>query len=402
MRYKLPYLNIIAAAVFFAWSNRTEFFRATALPTLILVVLWAVWADYSEAPPPYLSLLFLLGYGLGFSFLAVTCHRLILVDDVDRHKTFKARPGYRELRFLGWVVVIYAIDAILEFLAQILVLDASGGVFIGDDGKLADWAKQIASIPALYVFARLSLAFPATAIDMRSGLRWSWARTQGNGWRIFVVVALFPWLADVSVDLLWREEATLLEQVALSIVTFVGLAIEIIALSFAYKELARHYAANVPSLSGGMVPMSADVSRVSFHELARDGESPKLFVAMSVLAALGAGYLLIGSLGSQFADCSSEVISSASSPGGAYEAKLLNRTCKDEKAMQGLILDVAKATTPRTIHSYPLSGTVAGEVELAWTSEKGLVVRYAGALDVSDIPAVIDDIQVVFEKRPDR
>jgi hypothetical protein len=382
--YKLPSLKIIAASLFFAWTNKAEFLRAISIPILVLVVLWGGWLTYSAELPGYLSWLYLLGYGLSFSFLAVTCHRLILVDDIDRYKSFKAKPGYRELRFLAWVIVIYAVKSILGgitlFIVQYVGSDALGEV----GGDISDWIKQIVSIPALYVLARLSLAFPAAAIDRNPGLRWSWIRTRGNGWRIFVVVGLFPWLANMLIGFMWREEATVLEEVVLSILTFVGLAIEIIALSFTYKELAKQYA-------------HAEASQDSFYELAQDGKGQKLYVAVKVAAVLVIGYLLIGSLGLLFIDCSSELVSSATSPGGAYKAELHNRTCKNDKEQEGLFLEIAKTTTPKTIRLYTISKTVSREVDLVWKTDKSLVVRHTKSLYLADVPAMIDDVQIAIE-----
>jgi len=242
MNYKLPSLNIIATAVYFAWMNKAEFLRAIALPTLLLVSCSAVGNIFLKSISGYLWLPYVLVYGLSFSYLAITCHRLILIEAGDRHRTYKAKLGYRELRFLGWVVAIYTIDTILRIPVSLLIQDAGGSMFVGANGKLTEWAKQIASIPALYVFARLSLAFPAAAIDKHSGLRWSWMRTRGNGWRVFVVVCLFPWLFGMGLEALVRDKATVLEQVILAIFGFVGLAVEIIALSFAYKEFEKYFA----------------------------------------------------------------------------------------------------------------------------------------------------------------
>lgn len=384
MSYKLPSLNIIAASLFFAWSNRAEFLRAIALPTLVLVVFWAVGTNYSTALQSYMWLPYLLGYGLGFSFLAVTCHRLILVGDADRHRSFKAKPGYRELRFLLWVVVIYAIESVLEGISWYLAKDIGSG-------DVGAWVKQVASIPALYVLARLSLAFPAVAIDRNAGLRWSWNRTRGNGWRIFVVVGLFPLLTDMTIWLVWREEATVLEETILSIFTFIGLAIEIIALSFVYKELAKQYG------SGDTDPLRAEVQKDSFHDLPGDGKGRGFDVAVTVAVVFVIGYLFIGSLASFMVDCSSERISYAVSPNGAYQAELLSRTCKDKNKEQGLVLEVGRTITPRTIHSYPLSKTVSKEVELVWKSDMNLVVRHAESLGLADAPTMIGDVQVVFE-----
>lgn len=387
MNYKLPSLNIIAASLFFAWSNKAEFLKAISLPTLSLAVFWAVGANYLDELPAYMWLPYLLGYGLSFSYLAVTCHRLILIANADRKRSFKSRPGYRELRFLLWVVVIYAVESVLKGLAWFITKEVGGGEF-GDAG---DWVKQIVSIPALYVLARLSLAFPAVAIDRNTGLRWSWVRTRGNGWRIFVVVALFPWLTNLLIGFAWREEATVLEETILSMLAFIGLAVEIIALSFVYKELAKRYEA------GATDPLHSDVPEESFHELPKDGRGRAFEGVVTVTVALVIGYLIIGSLSSFMVDCTSQQISSAISPNGAYKAELLSETCKDKDKEQGLILEVGQTTAPARLHRYHLSNTASSEVELLWRSDKSLSVIHPQSLEMIGAPALVDDIQLVFE-----
>ena len=401
MNYKLPFLNVIAASVYFAWTNKSEFLKAISVPTLALVVVGGVWLLLSDDIPAYFSWVMLLAYGLGFSFLAVSCHRLILMDAADRYKSFNARPGYRELRFLAWVIVIYTIKSVVGGIVYILVVYLGGSVFAEQSGVVSEWIKQIALLPALYVLARLSLAFPATAIDKRSGLNWSWARTRGNGWRLFVVVGLFPWLVSTMFWFVWREEATVLEQVVLSILTYIGLSIEIIALSFAYKELEKHYVPDRQVIAGEIKSALADASSGSFHELAPESTSSKTFIMVKVVVSLAIGYVIIGSLASHYIDCESERISRALSPGSLYEAELLNTTCKDDKKREGLFLEIAKTTTPKTISRYTISKTVSKEADLVWTSDKHLVIRHAKSLELASMPAMFDDVQIDFENKSD-
>jgi hypothetical protein len=398
VNYKLPFLKVIAAAVFFAWTNKAELLKAISAPTLAFVVVWGVWSTYSDELPSYFSWIFLLAYGLSFSFLAVTCHRLILTGDVDRYKSFNAKPGSRELRFLGWVIAIYAIKSLLEFVILIPFHFVSAGALVDDGGRIADWVKQIASIPALYVLARLSLVFPAAAIDKSCSPRWSWIRTRGNGWRIFAVVGLFPWLTGMAIGFVWREEATVLEQVALSIITYLGIAVEIIALSFTYKELAKHYEPVGQTTSDETPPLAVS-PQDSFHELGKDDQGGKVYAALKVAMVFVIGILLIGPLTTIVADCTGELISTATSPNGAYKAQLLSRTCKDENREQGLVLDIVRSSTPKTINSYSLSRTVSDDVEIAWSSDTNLVVRHAGLLNSADMPIMSDDVQIVFEKK---
>ena len=98
----------------------------------------------------------------------------------------------------------------------------------------------LASLPALYLVARLSLVFPATAIDRPASLRWAWRTSRGNGWRLVVVVTVLPWLVSHLVGLLYRDEATAAEVVLLTVTGTALFALEIAALSVAYRELVRN------------------------------------------------------------------------------------------------------------------------------------------------------------------
>lgn len=242
MNYKLPFLKIIVATIYFAWTNKAELLRAISVPTLALVLVIAAGAALTiliDKPPHFLIWIFLFALGLSSSFFAITCHRLILMGSNQRFKSLNALPGYRELRFMGWVIVIYAIATILKIPFVALAKSLLGGTAVSEGGQIARWVVIIGSVPALYVLARLSLAFPATAIDEHTSLKWSWERTRGNGWRIFAIVGLFPWLIETMIGLLARNGATTLEQVLLYILFYVGLAIGIIALSFTYKEFEK-------------------------------------------------------------------------------------------------------------------------------------------------------------------
>ncbi|BBI98548.1 hypothetical protein FGKAn22_02410 [Ferrigenium kumadai] len=239
MNYKLPFLKVIISSLYFSWTNKAELLRAIALPTLVLVVIWAVANVFLDKLAGGGIWVVVLAFGFGFSFFAVTCHRLILVESRDRYRFFKDRPGYRELMFLGWVVAIYFIVTILKAPFVVAAGTILGETAVTGQGEIVGWVKEIASIPALYVLARFSLIFPAAAIDNSVTMRWAWQRTKGNGWRIFLVVGLFPWLIESAIGLLLRQDASTVEWVLLAIFAYIGLAVGIIALSFTYREFAK-------------------------------------------------------------------------------------------------------------------------------------------------------------------
>lgn len=113
------------------------------------------------------------------------------------------------------------------------------GIF--ESTNLYQYLNLISSIIATYVIARFCLVFPATAIDVETGLMWSWNTTHRNGWRTAIVIGLYPHLIAITIGLLVREGSTLLEQIVIVILCYIGLAIEIFALSLTFKELAIIY-----------------------------------------------------------------------------------------------------------------------------------------------------------------
>lgn len=239
MSYRLPIYKIVADTLSTTWIRKEEYLRAISAPTLVLVIIWALWSTFPKQIGIYGGSIGLLVYGLGFSLFAVTCHRLILVRGEDRYIAINVRFSIRELKFLGWLASVYAIVTILEAIPSTIVMNMSDS--INPEEERFYWTMLLLSIPALYVLGRVSLVFPATAIDRKVSLKWSWIRTKNNGWRMFVVVGLFPWLLSVLIWLMWREDATTLEKVILTLASYLGFATEVFALSHTYKEFENHY-----------------------------------------------------------------------------------------------------------------------------------------------------------------
>ncbi|MCP3889873.1 MAG: hypothetical protein GY702_13510 [Desulfobulbaceae bacterium] len=238
MSYQLPVQKIIVGALFLAWGRKETYLRAISFPTLILVSIWALsnYVASSESQPLYFLIMVL--WGIGFSFFAVTCHRLILIGTDDVYSSFNFRLRIREVKFLGWILIVYTIVTLAEMVPMTITMNLNGSYGTENSSEEFYWLSQIFKIPALYVLGRLCLVFPATAVDGKAGLKWSWLITKGNGWRVFVIVGLVPWIFSWLVWLVWREEATLVEQVLLTLVTYIGLAVEIFMLSLTYKELS--------------------------------------------------------------------------------------------------------------------------------------------------------------------
>jgi uncharacterized membrane protein YfcA len=100
------------------------------------------------------------------------------------------------------------------------------------------WATAIGSIPGGYVAARLSLVLPATALDRTVTLRWSWGQTSSNGWRLFVVIGVLPWILSSLISWLYRENASIPEVAVILALSVLLMVMEIAAVSLSYSELS--------------------------------------------------------------------------------------------------------------------------------------------------------------------
>jgi hypothetical protein len=244
---KLPLSKILINAFLIPWNRKSYFLQAIAIPTLLLVSIWALWVTINPTGILY-SYLFFFAYLVAFSYFAITCHRLILTSNTSLRQ-IQAINIRRLAWFTAWVIVLYALSLIIELIAlniliQFVKMPASVELteaIINQHQIELQKAKQIIEytvyLPIMYLLGRLSLVFPATAIDTKSGLKWTWIQTRHNGLRLLFIIALFPWSLDILLSLLDRENATIFEQGIVAILMYLSAAIGIFALSLTYLEL---------------------------------------------------------------------------------------------------------------------------------------------------------------------
>lgn len=232
--------KVVIGAFLIPWWNRKAFARALAIPLALMVGLSLGSHYLLRNVPQLVGWLVLAVWSLLFCVFAVKCHRLVLLDTSKEARVVRPHWSRRETRFLFSMVVVWLLALVIWFVFTTIALNVLGywSAKIFEDSFR--WIAFIASVPSLYLFARLSLVFPATAVDRIVDLKWSWRVTRRNGWRLFIVVAVLPWILSHSVDLLGRQGATALEAVLLTVVGVILFAVEVAALSLSYRELAAN------------------------------------------------------------------------------------------------------------------------------------------------------------------
>lgn len=192
---------------------------------------------YIEQDSSFRYWMFFVMYLGAISLFSVICHRLVLIDPQTISSASIFRFGRREIRFLYWVITLsltlMAIAAPGVILAYFAIKYA-----IGAQGNLGMYvAMLVGAIPAFYITSRLSVIFPAIATDKEFSFKWVWRLTADNGWRLAIIVAGLPVVLVTILNLLARDQASFIEAVVFSFIGSVLTAVEVVAISLAYREL---------------------------------------------------------------------------------------------------------------------------------------------------------------------
>ena len=98
--------------------------------------------------------------------------------------------------------------------------------------------SNIAYLPGMFVVSQLSLVLPASALGKTRDLGWSWVKTEGNRFRVFLLLGLIPILISLVSYLIPEYESLWLTFVVLAIGIYL-MTFEIALLSLCYRELCK-------------------------------------------------------------------------------------------------------------------------------------------------------------------
>ncbi len=232
MQHKLPLFKILSEAFFTPWILRGELIKKASIPILFLIGLGYVEAYFSGT---FDYLFAFIGF-LAYAFLAVTCHRIIILG-TDSVPIFGVRKWtMRETRFFGWMIGLYIMIVFIIFSIATLPIVIIP-LFEGRAMYLIIPLSIISALPGVYVLSRLSLIFPATSVDEKVSIKWSWDTSRNNGWRLSIIVCALPAVAGYIQNIFTSEDDGFFISTLLMLVAFIVLIIEIAALSLTYKEL---------------------------------------------------------------------------------------------------------------------------------------------------------------------
>lgn len=199
----------IAEALRLSWSNRQLFGRFMILPVAMATLLGLVSLGlYDESDQTVSSIIWSFGIFipdfLVLTWFAVACHRLILIGAGAVAEFGLTRWTWRETRFFLWMLLVYTIGylfmllgnttlfAVAFFVANACGFSTQTISLIMEHQSFFLGMILFASIPFAYVVGRLSLLLPATAIDLHASVNSAWDLSEGNGWRVAILVGGVP------------------------------------------------------------------------------------------------------------------------------------------------------------------------------------------------------------------
>ena len=229
----LQLVDIVKTAAIHIWAERLLIAKMLVLAGLANGFL--AWISSSMVENEKFEWFYVLAIPqiLVYTLLAVRVHRMVLTGGGANQDWL--RWTRRETRFLGWLVVVY-------FYWTLILVPIVAGVGVASDFTWVShgvwWdslAITLATVPGAYVFVRLVFLLPATAIDQKRNLRWAWAFSQGNGWRLVSLLWVLPMFISLIVPN-W-ESSNPAYFVAWEMAYGVVTVLEVALLSVAFKTL---------------------------------------------------------------------------------------------------------------------------------------------------------------------
>ena len=218
---------IISTAVQSVHENKGVLARALFIPFLLYMAISAI--DVSEKNWLITTIMSLLSIG-AMVLIAIPIHRVILLGPDSVSKWGLNKWSKREMTFALYLIVVTFIVvpiALLAFFISLIPVLGIAFVFL-----IMPW-----------ISGRLSLAFPAIAIDGEASFKKSWELTKNHQLLMYLVVIFFPMVSALPLYLLSSIPHTFL---FISFIHIITAVYEVAALSTAYKFISADRAQTLP------------------------------------------------------------------------------------------------------------------------------------------------------------
>ena len=243
---KLPLGRVLLGAFQLPWRYRSDVIRRAGIPMLACVLWTVIWSyapiDGNRVAEWTFALIFLVLN----SWLALTIHRMVLLEEPDSSLKLDVVALTRLGRFVLTVVAIWVIYHGARLLLFSGVIAVLGSQYVPAGSERREFPislgiiDQFASAVCFLVVARFVLLLPQIAIGQRFDVAVAWNLSRGNTWRLAVVVGLLPWLLERATWFLLRDNASDLEWCLLQVLVTFTVLVSVVALSLSHRELSAN------------------------------------------------------------------------------------------------------------------------------------------------------------------
>ena len=222
---KISIIKILKNTFLLPWNNRLLYSKTLVIPIMLLISVLIIWMVVSTNNTG-LNFLFYFLDVLASGYLTIVIHKLVLAENKGTKSIIFLKSGIFS-RFIVTMVIVTVI-AIITVWSTVSILI-----------NFVDFEPNSHLFPVLfmYIFARFCLVFPAIALGFKPRLIWSWRETKENQFRIFFIVAIFPWIMSLILEQFYWINTTIIVYVITNMLSYICVALGIIAISLTYKEL---------------------------------------------------------------------------------------------------------------------------------------------------------------------
>jgi len=219
------------------WRKRSRLVQVVTVPSIALILIGLYWNSFG-AETASEALVWVLLHAMAFTPFAIARHRVLLLGEASLPRYGVMQWTTRLFRFLWWLLAAFGSAGFVIIMIVMMIL---GGTIVNafdipEEGAGWSLIGKIFEALATYVVARLSLILPAVALDQKLTLSTVWDLSEGNGWRLAVVVGGLPWLLNYLQGLAFSE-TDMIPAILRSVVYCTLLIVEVAALSLSYKAL---------------------------------------------------------------------------------------------------------------------------------------------------------------------
>ncbi len=243
MNNKLPIGVIFLDALSLPYKH----YRLLLKVGLPLIITWVLFAFNNPFSPSLDGNVthFAISLSLGIAFFLclviaiIGCHRIFLLGESVVEKSGLINWTGNEFKYIGWWIYIGLCAAIIAFPIMFIVIPIMS-TFLESffyNRTILNIIGALINIPLIYIISRWSLVLPSSAIDIHGkSLSWSWELTEGNGWRLTLLIGFLPILFDTIFNLLPAFDSILSIVFYTTLWLIIGV-VEVGLLSLSYKFL---------------------------------------------------------------------------------------------------------------------------------------------------------------------